>query len=231
MKFQYFVGHVFDRQSRDDLRQAIREGLSQFEGLLSAFYADDVYREGDIFLQKIMPAIDRSVFCIFDVSDVTRPNVFLELGYSFGRRKPTLLICKRGTSLPSDILGFDRLTWDSYKHLSEELSRLAPSLMSRAVAAIGAPIAKIPATVFRAIHKGASRYTSWRSIIAANGGSTEPVPENLLRLSLSNLASKDGCLEGDPQRGFRFKPEARPVFASMLENPATAAIEVYPKTT
>ena len=230
MKFQYFVGHVFDRQSRDDLRTAIRKGLSQFEELLTAFYADDVYEQGDILAQKIMPAIDRSAFCIFDVSDVGRPNVFLELGYALGRRKPTLLICKRGTDLPSDIKGFDRITWESYKHLATELTRLAPNLMSRAIATAGAPIAKIPATVFRVIHKRGKKYTSWRSIVAANGASTEPVPENFLRLSISNLASKDGCLDGDLQSGFRFKAEARPLFASMLQNPATAAIEVYPKS-
>ena len=45
---------------------------------------------------------------------------------AIGMGKPCFIICKRGTKLPSDVLGLDRIEYDSYSHLTKELRAKIP---------------------------------------------------------------------------------------------------------
>lgn len=76
-------------------------------------------------LGQIVPEIKRrieaSAFVIVDLTDL-RPNVFYELGYADGLRKPLILTAREGTELPFDIKDQATLFWKSQKRLRDELS-------------------------------------------------------------------------------------------------------------
>lgn len=55
-----------------------------------------------LILSDITQAIEQSAFVIADISP-TNANVFYEVGYAHGIKKPTILIAERGTKLPFDV--------------------------------------------------------------------------------------------------------------------------------
>jgi len=116
---QYFVAHEFSPAEMDDLRRAIAEALAGSG--LRPYYADSEVREGHIFRDKIVPKIRATRFGIYDLSNPEKPNVFMELGAAIGMGKPYFIICRQSTKLPSDVLGLDRIEYESYAHLTREL--------------------------------------------------------------------------------------------------------------
>lgn len=115
-EYHYFVAHEFSRQERDDLREAIEKA---FEGTgLNAYYADLEVRQTYI-LEKIKDRIFRTQFGIYDITNTKKPNVFIELGLAMAVEKPLYIICKKGTEVPADLAGLDRIEYESYKELSE----------------------------------------------------------------------------------------------------------------
>lgn len=120
LRHQVFVAHEFSADMMDDLRDAIDVAL-QGSGL-TCYYADhELLPSKQVFLDKILPAIDHSAFGIYDISNQAKANVFLELGAGIARRKICIITCKRGTPVPSDLLGLDRIQYDSFKDLSKQL--------------------------------------------------------------------------------------------------------------
>jgi len=116
-EYHYFVAHEFSKQKRDDLREAIEEA---FKGSgLKAYYADIEVRQKHI-LEKIEERILKTQFGIYDVTN-SNPNVSLELGIARGAKKPYYIIHERGTKLPADLEGLDRIDYESYKQLTNEL--------------------------------------------------------------------------------------------------------------
>jgi hypothetical protein len=116
---EYFVAHEFSAEKKDDLRGAIENALA---GLgLTPYYADNELRQGHIFTDKILPEIRHTRFGIYDVSNPRKANVFMELGAAIAMEKPYFIICRCGTKLPSDVLGLDRIEYESYVHLTREL--------------------------------------------------------------------------------------------------------------
>lgn len=124
-----FVGHVFNREQIDDLRRAIREALAEWE-FIRLWFADDHLSGGHIF-DKIRESIDRSFFCIFELSDATRPNVFLELGYALGKGKPCVFLLRDGKTMPSDLEGYDRIQYESMVQLANRLRDSMPQIIGR----------------------------------------------------------------------------------------------------
>ena len=118
-EYHYFVAHEFSKQKRDDLREAIKEA---FKGSgLKAYYADMEVRQKHI-LEKIEEIIFTTQFGIYDVTN-SNPNVCLELGIARGAKKPYYIIHERGTKLPADLEGLDRIEYESYKQLTKELEK------------------------------------------------------------------------------------------------------------
>lgn len=119
-RYDYFVAHEFSAQERDDLREAIHRA---FEGSdLTAYYADlDVRQNIGHILQKIKDVILTTQFGIYDVSNPKKPNVFIELGFAIAANKPSYIICKKGTEIPADLAGLDRIQYESYKNLTHLL--------------------------------------------------------------------------------------------------------------
>jgi len=118
-EYHYFVAHEFSTQKKDDLRKAIEEA---FKGSgLKAYYADMEVRQKHI-LQKIEERIFKTQFGIYDVTN-SNPNVCLELGIAMGAGKTYYIIHERDTKLPADLEGLDRIEYESYKQLTEELKK------------------------------------------------------------------------------------------------------------
>jgi len=93
-----FVGHVFDQSSIDDLRTAISSATKSTEW--NPIYADEKIVDGHILTEKIIPEIQLAEFCLFDISDKTRPNIFFELGIAKGMGKPCILLIRSGVEPP-----------------------------------------------------------------------------------------------------------------------------------
>jgi hypothetical protein len=114
----FFVAHDFVVKARDDLRTAIAKAFEAFQ--VYPQYADDEVGQRHI-LDKIKAMIREAQFGIYDISNPQKPNVFLELGYAMATEKPYYLICESGTSVPADLAGLDRIEYNSYKHLIDQL--------------------------------------------------------------------------------------------------------------
>lgn len=115
-EYHYFVAHEFSRQEKDDLREAIEKA---FEGTgLNAYYADLEVRQTYI-LEKIKNKIFNTLFGIYDITNTKKPNVFIELGLAMSAEKPFYIICKKGTEVPADLAGLDRIEYESYRELTE----------------------------------------------------------------------------------------------------------------
>lgn len=117
-----FVGHIFDQASIDDLRTAIFNATRSTRW--KPIYADEKIVDGHILTEKIIPEIQQAAFCLFEISDKTRPNIFFELGIAKGMGKPCILLIKSGIEVPSDLGGYDRLIYASYKELEEKLRKV-----------------------------------------------------------------------------------------------------------
>ncbi len=76
---------------------------------------------GDI-LDRIKASIDSARVVIADVSDAS-PNVYLEVGYAWGRGKPTILLANDEASLRFDIRNQRVLLYKRIRDLEEKLSR------------------------------------------------------------------------------------------------------------
>lgn len=124
---RYFVAHVFDQESLDDLRNAIEAAFAS-TGLVP-IYADKHLTDGHILTDKIFPDIESSLFGLFEISNQNKPNTFIELGYSKGKGKKCILIIKKGIEPPSDLAGFDRIIYSSYKDLVIKLKEYIPSIL------------------------------------------------------------------------------------------------------
>ena len=117
-EYYYFVAHEFGKQEKDDLRRAIEEA---FEGTgLEAYYANSEIRSGTSILEKIKERIFGLQFGIYDIT-TKRPNVFIELGLAIAAKNPFHIICKKGTKIPADLAGLDRIEYETYKELTELL--------------------------------------------------------------------------------------------------------------
>lgn len=117
-----FVGHIFDQASIDDLRAVISNATKSTRW--KPVYADEKIVDGHILTEKIIPEIQQAEFCLFEISDKTRPNIFFELGIAKGIGKPCILLIKSGIEVPSNLGGYDRLIYASYKELEGKLRKV-----------------------------------------------------------------------------------------------------------
>jgi len=121
IKGQVFIGHEYTKAARDDLRPIIKKALTGSG--LDPWYADDERWDGQIFRDKIIRQIDTSMFGIYDISNPEVPNVFLELGAAIARGRAWVIICRKGTKIPANLDGLDRIEYESYDQLRKELRK------------------------------------------------------------------------------------------------------------
>ncbi len=87
---------------------------------------DETAFTGDI-LDRVKKKIETASVVIADLTGAN-PNVYLEVGYAWGKGKPTLLLVKRGQELRFDVQGQRCLKYSSIMNLNEALKRELKSL-------------------------------------------------------------------------------------------------------
>jgi hypothetical protein len=80
---------------------------------------DQEHFTGDI-LSWVKRKIDACAVVVADLSFIN-PNVYLEVGYAWGRGKPTVLLIQDGQELPFDVRGQRCLKYKRIKQLEEQL--------------------------------------------------------------------------------------------------------------
>lgn len=74
--------------------------------------ADDIYKSG-LIIEDITRSIQEASVVIADITP-NNPNVFYEVGYAHGIKKPTILLSERERgALPFDVSGFRTLFYDN----------------------------------------------------------------------------------------------------------------------
>ena len=112
LKGDYYVSSGIDHPG---LLQSIHMA---FEGCgLNPLHGEEVP-----FQQRI-DRIKRSQFGIYDLSNVGKPDVWLEIGAALAMGKKVYPLCKRGASLPEAIQSFDRIEYDDFPSLTEKLKK------------------------------------------------------------------------------------------------------------
>jgi hypothetical protein len=76
--------------------------------------------DGRRIMPELLQKLASCAFCIVDVSEA-RPNVYYELGYAEGAKRPVIVTAKKGTSLPFDVKDVPVIFWDGQKSLKDQL--------------------------------------------------------------------------------------------------------------
>ena len=84
----------------------------------------------DRIVPEIFSSIRKAAFIIADLSE-ERANVYYELGYAHGLKKPVVVTAYTGTQLPFDVKDIPTIFWDSQKHLKEKLKARITGIAER----------------------------------------------------------------------------------------------------
>ena len=132
-KREFFVAHEFT-EDKDDLRSAINQAVGEHIDGPTPYYADKEVRNGHIFLNKIIPRIQSAEFGIYDIS-TNNSNVLLELGAAMIlnvlQGKPYYIICRKGTKIPANLQGIDRIEYKGFRDLTKQLRQKVVTSKSR----------------------------------------------------------------------------------------------------
>lgn len=83
-------------------------------------------------VEAIKKSIDTSAVVIAEISE-PNPNVFLEVGYAWGRNRPTILLSATVDDLPFDVRGQKCLQYKGIKHLEDLLKHELLELRARSI--------------------------------------------------------------------------------------------------
>ncbi|MGI5229978.1 hypothetical protein [Actinoallomurus sp. CA-142502] len=89
---------------------------------------DELSFTGDV-VQRLKERIDAARIVVADLTNAN-PNVYLEVGYAWGRGVPTVLVCHQNTPLPFDVHGQRCLFYRSIRDLEQRLTREIGELLS-----------------------------------------------------------------------------------------------------
>jgi hypothetical protein len=119
-----FVAMPFKKEF-DDIFYFGIQGAVHENGLLCERIDQDSFT-GDI-LTRILDKIEQAKFVVADLSEAN-PNVYLEVGFAWGKGKATVLIAKNVKDLQFDIKGHKCLSYERIIDLKEKLSKELSSL-------------------------------------------------------------------------------------------------------
>jgi hypothetical protein len=103
----------------DDIFHYGIQGAVNAAGLLCE-RADLSHFTGDV-MDWVKRRLSTAKLVVADLSSAN-PNVYLEVGYAWGRDVPTVLIARHGTDLTFDVRGHKCMFYKSIKHLEEALA-------------------------------------------------------------------------------------------------------------
>jgi hypothetical protein len=122
-----FVAMPFDKAFNDIHHFGIAPSV-RAAGLLCE-RMDHLTFTGDI-VAHMKDRIGRARFVVADLTGAN-PNVYLEVGYAWGRDVPTILLCREGTEPTFDVRGHRYLVYDSIRQLNEMLTDEIAALVRR----------------------------------------------------------------------------------------------------
>jgi hypothetical protein len=128
-KKQVFVAMPFSPDMEDTFYYGIQRAVDTAG--FNCYRSDKVSFVGDI-LQEIKKELDSSVAIVADLTD-SNPNVYLEVGFAWGKSKPTILIMKQGDKLRFDVQGQKCLHYSSIRNLEEILAKELQALKAKGV--------------------------------------------------------------------------------------------------
>lgn len=128
---QAFVVMQFSDEFNALYNDVIRPTLKNFG--FAVMRADDIYKSG-LIIEDITRSIEEASLVIADIT-LDNPNVFYEVGYAHGIKKPTILLSERQRqALPFDVSGFRTLFYDNTIGGKREVeTRLTRHLQNMAV--------------------------------------------------------------------------------------------------
>ena len=119
IKPNVFVAMPFDKKMDDLFHYGIQQTVRNEE-----FICERVDQEvfiGDI-IDKVKEKIETSKIVIAELTG-SNPNVYLELGYAWGKGRPTILLANKEEKLLFDVRGQRCLRYESIKELEDLLKR------------------------------------------------------------------------------------------------------------
>jgi hypothetical protein len=81
-------------------------------------------------VETVKEIIETAAIVVAEISD-GNPNVFLEVGYAWGNRRPTILLATSLDDLPFDVRGHKCLKYQGIRDLEESLTRELAELSAR----------------------------------------------------------------------------------------------------
>ena len=123
-KKHVFVAMPYDDEMEDVYEFGIREPINA-AGCLCERCDRSVFT-GDI-LDRIKKRIATATVVVADLTGAN-PNVYLEVGYAWGKGIPTLLLAREGQDLKFDVRTHKCVFYKSISHLRKQLAELMPEL-------------------------------------------------------------------------------------------------------
>ncbi len=87
---------------------------------------DESHFTGEV-LQQIKGGIEKASLVIADVTEA-RPNVYLEVGYAWGKGKPVIFVAKKGTEPHFDVRAHRCIYYGKFDQLTRDLTELIRGL-------------------------------------------------------------------------------------------------------
>jgi hypothetical protein len=119
LKPRVFVAMPFADEMYDVFHYGIQGAVNSL-GML-AERADTANFTGDV-LSWVQQRIGSAKLVVADLTG-SNPNVFLEVGYAWGRAVPTVLLSKNGSELKFDVKGQRCIEYSSIRDLEQKLSK------------------------------------------------------------------------------------------------------------
>jgi hypothetical protein len=96
------------------------------ESGLTLIYGADAIQKGESLHHRIDQIRDAR-FGIYDLSNLEKMDVLLELGIALGMQKEVTIICKKGSPLPETINQLNRIEYENFSDLTEKLKKRVKS--------------------------------------------------------------------------------------------------------
>jgi hypothetical protein len=125
-KSHIFVAMPYDDDMEDVYEFGIREPVNQAGCLCER--CDHAIFTGDV-MERVKDRIGSSTVVIADVTG-SNPNVYLEIGYAWGRGLPTLLVARKGEDLKFDITTHKCIFYTNISHLKKQLTQYLSCLLT-----------------------------------------------------------------------------------------------------
>ena len=128
-----FVGHPFGSEATDTLRSAIQLVCKAANKAQTGpkryvweprFLSELDHTQPENLLGRISSEIEQSALALFDITDVSRINVFLELGVALGQNRSLALLMRKPFTPPADLRGLRGIEYTEEVDLQVRLRQL-----------------------------------------------------------------------------------------------------------